>query len=618
MYFERLLQYAFKACCPKKPTAQHCFHITSPSPSTCKVSRSVIQSLNHLSIVMSLSRSIPGLLVFISAATANIAWSSCGTGLECGNLEVPLEYGDSASTAKASIALIRYNSTVSSSNRLGSLFVNPGGPGASGVNFVAAGAGSAISQLTSGLYDIIGWDPRGVGASTPLLQCFADAGSEYDFASALPAAPDLWLESFSNSSADTQVESAITDFDTSIAALAEACVNQNSEALYTSSAAYVARDMRALLDTLEGSTGLFNYWGFSYGTIFLTEFIQAFPTRVGRIVADGVFDAEANAKTYLSQLPNDQLSVRDSLNDFASLCSDAGVEGCSFAGTPSGSTSDIATRIDGIFEDLFTNPITISGLTISLDIFNVFMWSLLRVPTTWQMVSEVLSGLEDRNATAMLSVLIQTADAAPTERAAPGVGTLVTNPLQCVDNAASSSITLAEIISLVKTISINQDTPLLSADLTPISFCRNFPDTRPLLPNVGVSLLSETDSILAAASKKILIVSPLHDPVTPLASARRLRALLPDSSVLAIRGGSGHTTVSHASLGMAETIAAFFRSGVLPAEEAFFAVDQVIFPVDVEPSLVAPFTYNTTGLPAQQSAVLEAVYNIGLAFLAIG
>lgn len=557
-------------------------------------------------------------LAFVSAATAQIAWSSCGTGLECGNFEVPLEYGDFSSTAKASIALIRYNSTVNSSSRLGTLFVNPGGPGASGVNFIAASAGVAISQLTGGLYDIIGWDPRGVGASTPSLQCFADAGSEYDFASALPGGPNLWLGSFSNSSADTQLESVITDFDTSVAALSKACVKQNSEALYTSSAAYVARDMRAILDILEGPTGLLNYWGFSYGTIFLAEFIQAFPSRVGRIVADGVFDAEANAKTYLSQLPNDQLSVRVSLDDFASLCSDIGVEGCSFAGAPSGSTSDLATRIDNIFEDLFKNPITISGLNISLDIFNVFMWSLLRVPTTWQMVSDVLSGLEVRNATLMLSFLAQTADAAPTDRASAGVGTLVTNPLQCVDNAASSAITLAEVISLVKTISINQNTPLLSADLTPISFCRNFPDMRPLYPNLGVSAMNETDVTLAAASKKILIINPLHDPVTPLASARRLRALLPNSSVLAIRGGSGHTTVSHASLGMAETVAAFFKKGVLPAEESFFAVDQIVFPVGVETSLVVPFTYNTSDASDEQVALLKAVYDIGVAFLAIG
>lgn len=95
-------------------------------------------------------------------AAIPLAWSSCGTNLECSTLVVPLDYAPSStSNANASIALVRYNSTVSSSQRLGSLLVNPGGPGASGLSFVNAGAGAAISTLTGGLYDIIGWDPRG-------------------------------------------------------------------------------------------------------------------------------------------------------------------------------------------------------------------------------------------------------------------------------------------------------------------------------------------------------------------------------------------------------------------------------------------------------------------------
>ncbi|KAL3419842.1 alpha beta hydrolase fold family [Phlyctema vagabunda] len=545
-----------------------------------------------------------------------LTWTSCGTGVECATLEVPLEYGSAQSTEKAGIALARYNATVAASERLGSLLINPGGPGASGVGFVISGAGAAVSALSGGLYDVIGWDPRGTGTSTPVLQCFPNASAEYDFNNAFPSAPNLWLGQFSNSSANAAVSSAIGSFDISVAALSEACIAQKSSALFTSTAAYVVRDMAAIVDELDGTTAKLNYWGFSYGTIFLAEFIQTFPGRVGRVLADGVFDAKANADTYVAQLPNDQVSVRASLNDFAAFCASAGSNGCSFAAAPSGITDTVAVRLDNIMEDLFKDPIVASGLSISLDILSPTLASLLRVPTTWKTLATVLSGLEIRDATALLSLLGSLAAAEPTDGSAPGVGTLATYPLGCVDNAPSGQITLDEVVTLTKEISIAEDTPLLSAGLIPITFCRNFPATRPLVPNVGASLMAETDALLAKAETPILIVSAENDPTTPLKSAQALRDLLPSSSTLAIRGGSGHTTISHVSLGMAKVISDFFVSGKLPADGARFVLDQNIFPTAAANGLVTPAAFNGTYTTAEQS-LLTATYNIGIAFLSI-
>ncbi|KAB8291164.1 hypothetical protein EYC80_009852 [Monilinia laxa] len=552
----------------------------------------------------------------LSVLVNGLTWTSCGTGVDCATLQVPLEYGDSASTAKATIALARYKATVAADKRLGSLLINPGGPGASGVGFVQSGAGAAVSALSGGLYDVIGWDPRGTGASAPILECFPNAKAEYDFNNAFPSAPNIWLGQFSNSAADAAVKSAITSFDTSVAGLAKACVAQKSPALYTSSAAYVARDMAAIVDAVDGASAKLNYWGFSYGTIFLTEFIQTFPGRVGRIIADGVFDAKANAQTYASQLPNDQVSVRASLNDFSAFCTTAGKAGCSFAAAPAGVTGTVAARLDKIIDNLFTNPIVASGLTISLDILSPVLASLLRVPTTWKTLASVLSGLETRDATALVSLLGSLAEAAPKNGAAPGVGTLAIYPLGCVDNAPSNGITLDSVISLTKSISISQKTPILNAGLIPITFCRNFPATRPRVANVGVGAMSKTDSLLATAKTPILIISAENDPTTPLKSAQALRKLLPSSSVLAYRAGSGHTTVSHVSLGMARVISNFFVSGALPKDGARFAVDQNIFPTAAPNGLVTPAAYTGT-YSAQDQSLLKATYGIGLAFLAI-
>ncbi|CAD6447135.1 1d70b8ab-36f8-458f-9fbf-3001bdd8cc38-CDS [Sclerotinia trifoliorum] len=554
--------------------------------------------------------------VNLSVLVNGLTWTSCGTGIECATLQVPLEYGSTTSKTNASIALARYPATVAASKRLGSLLINPGGPGASGVGFVQSGAGAAVSALSGGLYDVIGWDPRGTGASSPILECFANAKAEFDFNSAFPSAPNLWLGQFSNSSANAAVTNAITSFDTSVASLANACVAQKSSALFTSTAAYVARDMAAIVDAVDGTSAKLNYWGFSYGTIFLAEFIQTFPGRVGRIIADGVFDAKANALTYVSQLPNDQLSVRASLNDFSAFCATAGSTGCSFAAAPSGVTGTVATRIDNIMQNLFNNPIVASGLSISLDILSPTLASLLRVPTTWKTLATVLSGLENRNATALVSLLGSLADSAPTNNSAPGVGTLATYPLGCVDNAASNGITLDTVISLTKNISITENTPILSAGLIPITFCRNFPATRPLVANLGVSAMAKTDTTLATAKTSILIISAENDPTTPLKSAKALRALLPSSSVLAYRGGSGHTTVSHASLGLAKVVSNFFVSGTTPSDGARFVVDQNVFPKAAASGLVTPAAFNGT-YTTQEQSLLTATYNIGLAFLAI-
>ncbi|KAK0108374.1 hypothetical protein ONS95_003185 [Cadophora gregata] len=566
---------------------------------------------------MTKSLTFTKLLFFpVIIAASPLVWSSCGTNLECSTISVPLEYECSPkSKANASIALVRHVSTVSSSRRLGSLLVNPGGPGASGVSFVKAGAGAAISTLTGGVYDIIGWDPRGVGESSPLLQCFPNASAEYEFSEKLPGSPNLWLGMFSNSSYDTEVKTRVEDFDNAVAGLANACVVENSAALYTSSAAYVARDMAAIIDAVDGPGAKLNYWGFSYGTIFLTEFIQAFPSRVGRIVADGVVNPETNALTYESQLPLDQISVRDALNDFIAFCEGAG-SNCAFSAPPVGVTSTLKQRMDALFETLFLDPIDFFGNAISLDSFNVFLWSFMRVPVTWSRVASILQGLEGRNATLLVDLVSSQAAAAPIDPAAPGVGTQSVYPLNCIDNAASSGITIQDVVDLTKSISLQENTPFLSAGLTPISFCRNFPDKRPLLPGAGISSMSYTDAVLYSMNTTILIVNPDHDSVTPLVSARKLRSLLPRSSKLARRGGPGHTSVSYASLSLSQTIHDFFVSGALPEDEVYHKADQDLFPAGSGVNLVSAAAFNGT-YTEEELNILGATYAVLLSFLAI-
>ncbi|KAG8916714.1 hypothetical protein FRC02_003627 [Tulasnella sp. 418] len=104
-----------------------------------------------------------------------VAWKPCfRENTECVGLAVPLDYAN-PSAGSARLAVIRYKATATP--RLGTLFLNPGGPGGSGVQLVEL-SGRTFSNLTGGHYDIVGWDPRGINNSLPLIDCFASPIAE--------------------------------------------------------------------------------------------------------------------------------------------------------------------------------------------------------------------------------------------------------------------------------------------------------------------------------------------------------------------------------------------------------------------------------------------------------
>ena len=106
------------------------------------------------------------------AGAPRISWEACGPehpGFECASVKVPLDYDDPRG-ATTSVALARKPAT-DQAHRIGSLFLNPGGPGGSGVDY-ALGAGDRLSANLQGRFDIVGFDPRGIGRSDP-LHCFA-------------------------------------------------------------------------------------------------------------------------------------------------------------------------------------------------------------------------------------------------------------------------------------------------------------------------------------------------------------------------------------------------------------------------------------------------------------
>ena len=195
-----------------------------------------------------------------------LSWSGCGQGFECASLAVPLDY-DKPDGEQIKISVIRLPAR---GDRIGSLVVNPGGPGGSGVEY-ARSAEFIVSPEIRNRFDIVGFDPRGVGGSSP-VRCLT--GRQLDEHLGLDATPDDQDE--------------IRALERSSRAFAEACQANAGKLLPHVGTADAARDMDVLRAAL-GDEGL-TYLGKSYGTYLGAMYAELFPDKVRALVLDGALD----------------------------------------------------------------------------------------------------------------------------------------------------------------------------------------------------------------------------------------------------------------------------------------------------------------------------------------
>ncbi len=196
-----------------------------------------------------------------------VSWSDCGGGFECGIVDVPRDYADLAGPI-VRLALIRLRAS-DPTHRIGSLVVNPGGPGESGIDFVRQDATAIFPPEILARFDIVGFDPRGVGSSTP-VRCLdtLDHFIPQDAAAATPA--------------------GLADLLDGAKAFAQECGQRNADLLPHLSTADVARD----LDQIRAAVGddRLTYLGFSYGTLIGEDYASLFPTHIRALALDGVVD----------------------------------------------------------------------------------------------------------------------------------------------------------------------------------------------------------------------------------------------------------------------------------------------------------------------------------------
>ncbi len=221
-----------------------------------------------------------------------LTWSACETGptLECTTLEVPKDYGNTEGD-KISLALIRKAAT--GNQRLGALLFNPGGPGGSGIELIEAFEEIGnIPEAITAAYDIVSFDPRGVGQSTP-VEC-GEIGS--DDINGYPI----------DASAVRELHAEITKANT-------ACSQQHGEYLQQLGSLNVVRDMDEMRIAL-GENKL-NFIGYSYGTRLAALYLQTYPTTSGRIVLDGSVAPYSSVITlFRESLPQLNTNLRNILS----------------------------------------------------------------------------------------------------------------------------------------------------------------------------------------------------------------------------------------------------------------------------------------------------------------
>ncbi|WP_304502957.1 alpha/beta hydrolase [Candidatus Mycobacterium methanotrophicum] len=257
------------------------------------------------SALLSLVLPLAAAVAIAPTARATVNWGNCGRFVQhpddvptaqCTTIPVPIDY-DNPGAGQAQLAVIRIPATGS---RIGVLLVNPGGPGASAVDMVVAMGAQLAGSEVSRRFDLVGFDPRGVGHSTPPLRCQTDA--EFDAYRREP------MVDYS--------PPGVAHIEAVYRQLAQRCLNRNGSAfLENVGTASVARDMDLVRQALGDEQ--INYLGFSYGTELGTAYVERFGDHVRTMVLDGVIDPSVGP---IEGNVNQQAAFQTAFNDYAADC----------------------------------------------------------------------------------------------------------------------------------------------------------------------------------------------------------------------------------------------------------------------------------------------------------
>lgn len=423
------------------------------------------------------------------------AQSFVTTAAQCATIEVPLDYAAPAD-GTIKLALDRIPAA-DQKQRIGSLLVNPGGPGGSGLDYAKA-ADRIVGKPLLDRFDLVGFDPRGVGQSTP-VKCLSD--TQLDTFIALDPAPD------------TPAEVAAAEAQAKL--LADGCTAESGRLLPHVGTPDAARDMD-VIRAVVGDPKL-NYLGKSYGTFLGATYAGLFPTKVGRVVLDGAIDPSLSSDQLdLGQAGGFQTAVEAFLADWVGR-----------GGSPLGDTVVQAqARLGELLAGVATRPLP-TGTDRQLQSGQAFLGVVapLYDKQSWPALRAALVQLSQGRGDDLLRFSDLYSDRG--ESGYTSNANEVIYAVNCLDRPEDE--TAAQVQALVP--AFEKASPVFGSSLAWSSLpCSDWP----VRPAHGPA------RITAPGAAPILVVGTTRDPATPYAWAVSLAKQL-SSGVLLTRDGDGHT-----------------------------------------------------------------------------
>jgi pimeloyl-ACP methyl ester carboxylesterase len=414
-------------------------------------------------------------------------WEEFGEGVETGSLQVPIDYED---PSKGTFDLFVARHLASDPDqRIGSLLVNPGGPGFGGSDF-AIYADQIYSPTLLDHFDIVGWDPRGTGLSEPAIDCIDD----YDrYNAATDITPDDEAER-------QQIIDLATEFQT-------LCVENNEDFVMYVGTNNSARDMNEIRAAL-GEEKI-SYFGFSYGSELGATWATLFPDTVRAAVLDGAADPDAD---FLQSGLQQAQGFEHSIETFLAQCSED--SSCEFnnGGDAEGAFDELMLALDDApVPSQPDRPDVNRG--VALTAVSQGMYS----ETLWDTLEVALADAQAGDGSGLLALYDRYYVRHPDGTYDNSLEAFQT--ISCMDTAERLTVEEDDATAAA----FNAAAPRFGAGTTGSYFCSFYPES--IDPRVEIT---------GAGAGPILVVGTTGDPATPLSSTENMAKALEDGVLLVI------------------------------------------------------------------------------------
>lgn len=450
-----------------------------------------------------------------------LTWTECGVGFDCTDVTAPLDWEDPGK-GEITLSVVRHRAEGAP---VGSLLTNPGGPGASGVDLILNNLDYAVGADLIENFDVIGFDPRGVGASTAVT-CY-DAPQMDEYLYGIPAA----------ARGTAEWEAELLD---SHKAFAEACDANSGGILPYITTVNAARDMD-LIRAVLGDKQL-NYLGYSYGTFLGATYAKLYPEKAGRLVLDGAIDP---AVPGLEVGATQALGFESALRAYMQDCLDSGE--CPFNGT----VDEAMTDLGALLASVDSTPLKSGdGRMLGADSLMTAIIAALYSQDSWgyltQALDEALQG-DPTSALFLADFYNGRENGTYTDNSAEAFRAYNCMDYPVEDDPAAEAATNAKIA---------QGAPTIAPYWTGPDSCSVWP-----YPPTGTR-----GEIKAEGAGPILVIGTTNDPATPYEWSESLANQL-EEGVLITRVGEGHTGYNKGNACVDDAVEAFLLDDVVPEDD---------------------------------------------------